>query len=73
MEIWDTLVPTIVNYQEDNCEHNLKPLFLMINESLVHLNVGILKGESFEELSGLNSWLMYTTIEAVTKSPKDQG
>lgn len=75
METWDTLVPVIMQYLQNNHEHNLKQLFGMIKDTLVYTDIGILgKVEGgFEELSSLNSWLIFTTVQAMTNSPNDEG
>lgn len=74
MDTWDTLVPVIIEYLQDNHEHNLKKLFLMIKDTLVYTDIGILAkvDGGLEELSALNSWLMFTTVQAVTNSPNDR-
>ncbi|XP_063698186.1 serine/threonine-protein kinase ATR-like [Culicoides brevitarsis] len=75
METWDTLVPVIVQYLQDKQEHNLKKLFLMIKDTLVHnADVGVLAkvDGGIVQLSSLNSWLIFAIIQAVTNSPNDE-
>lgn len=75
METWKTVVPILSRLIAKNDDNSLKQLYTMIQNTVLYADIGImstLPDNEENHLLGLNSWLIYITIQSVVMNPVNE-